>query len=174
MNLQDLSDRTGISVRTIRFYITERLLPGPEGRGTSTSYGDEHLGRLLLIRELSSQRLPLSEIRERLAQVSPSDLPSMLAEVENRSRAEETTRSTSPKEYLSSMLEQALGQRSNPELFPAPAERLPRDVWRRIRLGAGIELHVTPEAERVEGELIERIQDLAKDGSKNRKRRNTQ
>ncbi len=172
MNLQDLSDLGGISVRTIRFYITERLLPGPQGRGTSTSYTKEHLDRLLLIRELSIQRLPLSEIRERLEQVSSAELSTMLAEVEGRTRNEEATKSASPKEYLSSMLERARGLRSNQDDSSSPSDRNLHDTWRRFKLGPGIELHVTPDAERAQEDLIEGIRDLAKRGVKNRNGRN--
>ena len=172
MNLQDLSDRSGISVRTIRFYITERLLPGPEGRGTSTEYTEEHLDRLLLIRELSAQRRPLSEIRESLERVSPTELSALLSEAESRNRTEESTRS-SPKEYLSSMLEQARGMRSSTEPSPSQVRSPPRDTWRRLKLSPGIELHVTLEAEQAEADLIERLQNLVKDNSRTRNRRNT-
>lgn len=46
MSIQELSERTGTPVRTIRFYISERLMSGPIGRGTSASYTEGHLEQL--------------------------------------------------------------------------------------------------------------------------------
>jgi len=172
VNLQDLCDRTGLSVRTIRFYITERLLPGPEGRGSATTYGEEHLERLLLIRELAEQRLPLSEIRDRLDQVSPQDLATLLSETERQNRGTAAARTSSPREYLSSLLEQSRGS-SSPRTSSSPSNQAPQGLWRRIKLGPGVELHVTPEAERDETELVEELQDLAKDHFRRKNKRSS-
>ena len=177
MTMQDLCDRSGIPVRTIRFYITERLLAGPEGRGSATFYTDEHLIRLLLIREMSLLRLPLVEIRERLERVSSAELGQMLSDMELRSRSEAATNSGSPKEYISAMLTRVREQRGAYEPSPAPLAQSPlastaspRDLWRRIRLRPGVELHVSQEAERSEAEMIEQIEEFARAFSKNKRR----
>ena len=173
--MQDLSDRSGIPVRTIRFYITERILAGPEGRGSATFYTEEHLTRLLLVREMSLQRLPLTEIRERLELVSSAELGQMLSDAQQRGRSEAATKAGSPKEYISAMLTQVREQRG--AYGPAPSVQSPlasaaspRDLWRRIRLRPGIELHVSLEAERTDAEMIEQIEELARAFSKNRRR----
>ena len=178
--MQDLCDQSGIPVRTIRFYITERLLAGPEGRGSATIYTEEHLTRLLLIREMSLQRLPLAEIRERLELVSSAELGQMLSDAQLRGRSEAATKAGSPKEYISAMLTRVREQRGGYE--PAPSQALQsaqsplasaassRDLWRRIRLRPGVELHVSQEAERSEAEMIEQIEELARAFSKNKRR----
>ena len=177
MTMQDLSDRSGIPVRTIRFYITERLLAGPEGRGSATFYTDEHLTRLLLVREMALQRLPLAEIRERLEMVSSAELGQMLSDARLRGRSEAETKAGSPKEYISAMLTRVREQRGDcgPSLAPSMQSPLasaasPRDLWRRIRLRPGVELHVSIEAERTESGMIEQIEELARAFSKNKRR----
>jgi len=53
MRVSELSERAGVPLPTIKFYIREGLLPGgtPTGRNQA-EYGDEHLERLALIRAL--------------------------------------------------------------------------------------------------------------------------
>ena len=46
LTIEQLAERVGVTVRTVRFYISDGLLPGPEGRGKAASHGDEHLLRL--------------------------------------------------------------------------------------------------------------------------------
>jgi len=53
MKISELSERSGVPLPTIKFYIREGLLP----KGTSTTknqadYGPDHLARLTLIRAL--------------------------------------------------------------------------------------------------------------------------
>jgi DNA-binding transcriptional MerR regulator len=66
-SLQDLADLTGVTPRTIRFYVAQGLLPSPGRVGPGTTYGSGHLARLKLIRQLQREHLPLAEIRARLA-----------------------------------------------------------------------------------------------------------
>lgn len=170
MTLQDLCDRSGISVRTIRFYITDRLLPGPEGRGSSTSYTEEHLLKLLVIRKLALLRLPLAQIRERLEQLGTADLARLLEEAESAGESEAQARS--PKAYISAMLARAQVQGGESLSSGSPQAQSPRDLWRRIKLASGIELHVSVEAEDSEAEMIRGIRDYARRFYKQQTRRN--
>ncbi len=68
--IADLERETGISARTIRFYITEGLLPPAYGRGPSATYDTAHLLRLRYIQLLKDERLSLSGIKERLSQLT--------------------------------------------------------------------------------------------------------
>ena len=52
--INELAKRAGVSVRTIRFYIDEGLLPAPTNRGRYSTYTDEYLDRLELIRMLTA------------------------------------------------------------------------------------------------------------------------
>jgi DNA-binding transcriptional MerR regulator len=62
--IHELAERAGISVRTIRYYIDEGLLPQPTYQGKYSYYSLNYLDRLELIRRLKESYLPLREIRE--------------------------------------------------------------------------------------------------------------
>ena len=66
MTVADLAERSGIPGRTIRFYITRGLLPGPSRAGRGAPYTAEHLDRLAEIQTLQNQGLTLAEIGRRL------------------------------------------------------------------------------------------------------------
>jgi DNA-binding transcriptional MerR regulator len=65
-SLSDLTDEAGVSVRTVRYYIAEGLLPPPITAGPRSAYTQGHLDRLRLIDRMKANYLPLKEIRRRL------------------------------------------------------------------------------------------------------------
>jgi DNA-binding transcriptional MerR regulator len=84
MSLAELTEEADVSVRTVRYYIGEGLLPPPEGAGPGSAYGQGHLDRLRLIQRLKTAYLPLKEIRRRLAGLSDDDVRRVLAAEEER------------------------------------------------------------------------------------------
>jgi DNA-binding transcriptional MerR regulator len=62
-----LSELTGYSRRTIRFYIQEGLLAPPAGRGRGGFYNDSHVETLQRIRALQEKGLDLYSIAARLS-----------------------------------------------------------------------------------------------------------
>jgi DNA-binding transcriptional MerR regulator len=64
MRISELSDRSGLTVQTIKFYLREGLLPrGTATAATRADYDDRHLKRLRLIRALREVGdLPISSI----------------------------------------------------------------------------------------------------------------
>ena len=66
MKIDELARRTGMTVRNIRAHQSRGLLPAPEVRGRTGYYGDEHVSRIELIRELQSEGLNLEAIRRLL------------------------------------------------------------------------------------------------------------
>lgn len=62
--VSELAEKAGVTKRTIHYYISKGLLMPPEGSGVSSLYNDEHLNRILLIKKLQSEYLPLNKIRE--------------------------------------------------------------------------------------------------------------
>jgi DNA-binding transcriptional MerR regulator len=82
MTLGDLTEAAGVSVRTVRYYIAEGLLPPPEGAGPASAYGRGHLDRLRLIQRLKAVYLPLKEIRRRLAGLDDEAVREILDEGE--------------------------------------------------------------------------------------------
>ncbi len=62
--VSELADKAGVTKRTIHYYISKGLLLPPEGNGVNSLYNDEHLERILLIKKLQSEYMPLNKIRE--------------------------------------------------------------------------------------------------------------
>ena len=61
--IDELAQRAGLTVDTIRYYSREGLLLAPEKQGRNRLYGTQHLERLDRIRELQAQRFSLAAIR---------------------------------------------------------------------------------------------------------------
>jgi DNA-binding transcriptional MerR regulator len=66
LGLRDLSQRSGVPARTIRYYIARGLLPQPLKGGRGATYGEIHLERIARIQVLKAEGLTLAEIRMRL------------------------------------------------------------------------------------------------------------
>ncbi len=66
MTVEELSARTGVSVRNIRAYQTAGLMPPPRLQGRLGLYDAEHQGKLELIRDLRQQGFRLDAIKSML------------------------------------------------------------------------------------------------------------
>jgi DNA-binding transcriptional MerR regulator len=78
-SITDLARLSGVTPRTVRYYVAQGLLPSPEQAGPSTRYGEGHLARLRLIRRLQRDHLPLAEIRARVAPLGDDEVERLLA-----------------------------------------------------------------------------------------------
>lgn len=75
--LAELAEETGLSARTIRYYISRGLLDGPVVAGRRATYGAGHLERLKAIQKLQTRGMTLAEVRHALAGESEEEeLPS--------------------------------------------------------------------------------------------------
>jgi DNA-binding transcriptional MerR regulator len=78
LTIAELAARTGISVRTIRFYAGLGLIPPPVVRGRLGLYDERHTARLELVRDLQRLGFTLAAIEGYLARIplegSPEDL----------------------------------------------------------------------------------------------------
>ncbi|MDQ2757260.1 MAG: MerR family transcriptional regulator [Actinomycetota bacterium] len=92
MNVKDLADLAGTTVRTVRYYHQLGLLSVPERGTTWRSYGFTHLTRLMRIRWLVESGVPLGEVPHLLrAPVGADertlvveDLDAVLASIEDK------------------------------------------------------------------------------------------
>src|ERR671934_379560 len=66
MTIDELARRTGMTVRNIRAHQSRGLVPPPKVRGRTGYYGDEHLARIELIKELQADGFNLEAIRRLL------------------------------------------------------------------------------------------------------------
>lgn len=139
--LNELAEATGVTPRTIRFYIVEGLLPPPQGSGPAAVYTTSHRDRLRLIGKLKARYLSLREIRGRLAALSDAKVRAELQATESPQAAAPDLplaapmASPAPSDGAVPLVEYQPDQR--------PAEPAPvRDHWERIVLADGIELHI--------------------------------
>jgi DNA-binding transcriptional MerR regulator len=72
LTIDQLAERSGITVRTIRFYAGRGLLPPPQLRGRTGLYGPDHLARLELVSELSALGFTLAAIEQHMRRLPPS------------------------------------------------------------------------------------------------------
>ena len=63
LTIDELAQRTGMTVRNIRAHQSRGLLPPPQVRGRTGFYGPEHVARIDLIRELQDEGFNLAAIR---------------------------------------------------------------------------------------------------------------
>lgn len=87
-SLNELTGEAAVSARTVRYYITEGLLPPPIVAGARSYYTQEHLDRLKLVNLLKENYLPLREIRKRLTGMSAAEITADLDSLESHGAVE--------------------------------------------------------------------------------------
>ncbi len=86
-SLSELAEETGLSQRTIRYYISLGLLEGPAVAGRGAAYSSAHLERLRTIQKLQAGGVMLSRIGRMLA--GEGDKPAPAAETWRRYQLDE-------------------------------------------------------------------------------------
>ncbi|MCL2540912.1 MAG: MerR family transcriptional regulator [Nocardioidaceae bacterium] len=79
LSLTELTERTGLSVRTIRFYRSRGLIPPPIRRGRAGYYDAGHVARLELVQELQQHGFTLGAIEKYVAQLPEDASPDEIA-----------------------------------------------------------------------------------------------
>ena len=79
MTVDELAARTGMTVRTLRFYASEGLLPAPQRRGRVAYYDARHRMRLDLVRTLQEHGYTLSAIQRVLSRIPDDATPAEYA-----------------------------------------------------------------------------------------------
>jgi DNA-binding transcriptional MerR regulator len=124
MWMSELSERSGLSVATIKFYLRDGLLPAGIATGaTRATYDDAHVRRLRLIRALVEVAgLRLDDVRTILAAVDDESLP--LHEVVGTAHTRlSTNASTAPATEASRTRVETLVRRWRWRLSPDSAHR---------------------------------------------------
>ena len=136
----------GVSVRTIHFWSQAKVLDGP-GRGRDPRrYTDEHLGALILIKQLRSEGRSLVEIRKIIESTREARLRFLA------------------RKALSDRLDQASTTAS-----AAPSGG-GESVWERVALAPGVELHVNRPLSSTSQALVDELVAVARRVSREYKR----
>ncbi len=169
--IHELAQRAGISVRTIRYYIEEGLLPQPAYQGKYSYYTLSYLDRLELIRRLKESYLPLREIRDIMSSLTDTQVRRKLKEMplsSGKFSFQQSPAQLTPKpgakalEYINRLMEdqtryktgESTGQppvihRKEREIATEPnlqplfqANVSGEEAWLHITLAPGVELHL--------------------------------
>jgi DNA-binding transcriptional MerR regulator len=152
--LSDLCARTGVTARTVRYYIQQGLLRSPGQTGPGAKYDQGHLSRLLLIRRLQHEHLPLAEIRKRLHALDDSSVRALLQQQPHRSSAADYVRevlSRPGKSNTTGVKPKAPPPNAPKTLFPD------RSQWERVAISADVEIHIRRPLSRDDSRRVERL-----------------
>lgn len=172
LSIRELAEKANITVRTIRYYTEEGLLPPPVIGGKNAYYTLDHLNRLELIRRMKEAYLPLREIRQVMLSLTEAEVFQKLTEqilppeptiLEAGPAAPAQQAGADAVEYISRLMSnQAVYRPLNNPTSGLPSQPLRRgralpssnassdtsssdsvsEVWRRIPLASGVELHL--------------------------------
>ena len=135
LSLKELSEASGETPRTIRYYIAEGLLDGPDTMGCNAGYPPEYKERLELIKKLRWQGHSLARIREMLA--TPNQVEAII-----------------PKEFAAPGPAYVSGSRSGTPPITS--------TWEETILGGDIKVSIRVDTEPVRKQIvIQALADLA-------------
>lgn len=131
------------SERTIRFYVTRKLVSPPEGRGTAATYGYRHLLQVVAIKLQQMEGATLETLVRELAGL-PGDVVErrVAAALGSRLPPPEQLPLTVPEGAPRGKVGRALQAWASAAESQAPARRGVGQLLRRISLGPGAELLV--------------------------------
>ena len=184
-SLTELADLAGVTPRTVRYYMSQGLLPSPGASGPGAKYDDTHLGRLRLVRRLQREHLPLAEIRQRLAGLDDTaiatlaEAPAAVADPQD-SALDYIRRVLGPPQVqpnrqmaMKQLPLRAYSLAAEPvtdvpipntlSVEPAPGRNFQRSQWERIPLAPDIELHVRRPLPRPLAKQVDRLVSIAHD-----------
>jgi DNA-binding transcriptional MerR regulator len=143
----ELAEKAGVTRRTIHYYLSRGLLPSPDGAGLGTTYTDEHLYRVMLIKKYQEAYLPLEEIKKRL----------------DRMLLEEVKEALDKKNFTAQVQEQITDENmANDRAYTGNGQ-----PYARVNIGFGLEIHFplgNEKAERLAEELSKYAKKIMKEG----------
>ncbi len=185
--INELAKLTKTTVRTIRYYTSEGLLPQPDSDGKYAFYNENHKNRLELILRMKAAYLPLKEIRQIMLSLSDEQVFQRLMEQVSSEKKEGVKRSESPgrekKEsdalnYISNILETQTRYRKNefkskkPAIHnqktilysqsPLPLDPTDIENWQHIILSPGVELQLRYPADTETNNRVQQLITYAK------------
>jgi DNA-binding transcriptional MerR regulator len=175
--INQLAERAGVTVRTIRYYVNEGLLPPPQTKGRYSAYDEDYLYRIKLIKFYKESYLPLSRIRELLDEMSPEEIKAAVEKYEKEppefnlpyalELSDRVEENKSARNYLRKIQEPSASdyQLESRVLGPEPQVQALRLMhppkpnlepsWKRVEVADGIELLVREDIYRLRRREIE-------------------
>ncbi|MDP8904856.1 MAG: MerR family transcriptional regulator [Chloroflexota bacterium] len=176
--IHELASLADVTPRTVRYYISQGLLPSPGQIGPGARYGDVHLERLRAIKQLQRMHLPLSEIRARLAAVGESAVAGLGEQPQPKESAVEYVRSllgppldasaagppAPPRPIPMARTLAATPVRPvEPSAAPSTPPQPDRSQWERVSLAPDVELHIRRPLSRLQNRRVDRLITIARE-----------
>lgn len=138
--------------RTVRYYLTEGLIPpAEEKQGTASVFEFRHLLQLLVVKKLQAEGLPIRAIRELVTGKTGRQLERLLGAEQGQSAGSPTRGEALS--YLESLLQKSPSAPLPSSAAPsaqafqsvpsAPPSGALCETWARVELEPGLELHVS-------------------------------
>jgi len=177
LDLNDLCQQSGVTARTVRYYVQQGLLPSP-GLGAGARYGQGHLARLRLIRRLQAEHLPLAEIRRRLETLDDEAVRALVEAPPKAGGAPAGSAVDYVRAVLGGRSAHVPASHEPPSSVPVPPARpsssprtgpVPRPAaadraqWERIALTPDIEVHVRRPLSREDNRRLEKLLEKAQE-----------
>jgi len=135
LTLKDLCEESGVSERTVRYYMQQGLLPPAPRSGPGVRYPTSYLWRLRVVRRWQDEYLPLEQIRKMLSDLSDVEI--------ERIATTTTPPPAAPSGRVADYVKQVLGKSTpRPPTPTVPPSEVARSQWERYVLDPDIELHV--------------------------------
>ncbi len=186
--IKELAEKTNVTVRTIRYYIQEGLLPAPKVKGRYSIYDEDYINRITLIKLLKSVHLPLVEIKKQIETLNNKEVKEFIEKIESnlvpssKNEPENNLHTTELRESAVDYIEKLLSlhprsfydvqnvnytrkQKSVPSQNVSPnqpSQNVEQSTWQRYQIVDGIELHVEDRVNKVEKDNISKLLDYAK------------
>jgi len=141
----ELSEKTGVTKRTVHYYVGKGLIPPPEGSGVNSAYNDGHLKRILLVKKLQDRYLPLERIREIMASLSDNEVEAQLNSVSESTESAKSISQVMESPWTEIQSETAFGKE-----------------YVRVDLGQGLELHCPADSQDEYRGIILNLKNYAK------------
>ncbi len=173
-SLQELANLSGTSLRTLRSWAAQRLLPSA-GRGPYVRYPRGFLIRLQLIRTLQARNYPLAEIRSRLEGMTDEQIQQLLEQPSAPAPAVDGAAADYASLVLSSRglsVPDPFSPRTTPtsnvnsvsigaSTLSGRTHSHRRSNWERIAFGSDLEVHVRRPLTREQNRRLDELLQLA-------------
>jgi len=173
--IDDLSELTGYSRRTIRYYVQEGLLDSPAGRGKGGFYFGHHLSQLQLIKQLQEKGMTLSSISKYMER--DHEPKEKFYDEHNKTTIDYkmSDKAFPVAKQRADMMKMKMDKITNKEMsakeergpetlnlslnedFYAPAPQSKRDVWVKYEIAPGLEINIRRDIEKKQKRKIDDI-----------------
>jgi len=159
-SIHELVELSGMSARTIHYYVKEKIILPPIRTGGRSRYTEAHLGRLLLIREYQGSGKKLSAIKGILSHLRDEDVNDQIELVKKE-------RETAPIDGDKLMVRRVYAKRSLQKVRVVPETEDSRKLheppleasWKRISIIDGVEINIRDDISRQKRKQMQELID---------------